>query len=176
MWGSHHVDESHAGCLNWWMSPSTLGVQSMLPGSRPMEIQTSPELPQREVSSQRPHSNPHSFVSVSVFFVFIHLFIVFYQKPVFYFVLFLFCSWPQKLVFMDSGEEIGPFLTRYFFRPQYLSIANITVFDRALLLISGDIEDNPGSLSFDIHLNIFHHSFPFPTNIFRVLPLHRWDS
>ena len=50
---------------------------------------------------------------------------------------------------MGSGEETGPFLTHYFFRPLYLSIAIIRPFDRALLIISGDIEENPGPVSFD---------------------------
>ena len=50
---------------------------------------------------------------------------------------------------MGSGEEVGPFLTHYFFRPLYLSIAIIRPFDRALLLISGDIEENPGPVSID---------------------------
>ena len=50
---------------------------------------------------------------------------------------------------MGSGEEIMPFLTLYFFRPLYLSIAIIRPFDTALLLISGDIEENPGPVSFD---------------------------
>ena len=69
---------------------------------------------------------------------------------------------PQKPVFMSSGEEIGPFLTHYFFRPLYLSTAIIRPFDRALLLISGDIEENPGPVSFDRYKKKLPPLFPLP--------------
>ena len=38
------------------------------------------------------------------------------------------------------------------FRPLYLSISIIRPFDRALLLISGDIDENPGPVSFDKYI------------------------
>ena len=62
-----------------WMSPSTLQIQSRLPCSQPTDIQTPPELPQRDVLRQRPHSNPHSdFFSVSFLNVFFTVFIYYF--------------------------------------------------------------------------------------------------
>ena len=64
---------------------------------------------------------------------------------------------------MGSGEETWPFRTHYFFRPLYLSIAIIRPFDRALLLISGDIEENPGPVSFDRYNKTPTTLFPSPS-------------
>ena len=62
---------------------------------------------------------------------------------------------------MGSEEEIGPFLTHYF-RSQYLTIAIIRPFGMCLLLISGDIEKNPGPVSFDRYLKTSTTLSPSP--------------
>ena len=141
--------------LDRWMSPSTLGIQSRLPSSLPTDIQTPPTLPQRVILRQRLHSIPHSVLFQYQFYVF-YLFLQYFFQ-IFKVVLFvLFCSWPQKLVFVRSGEEI---LTHYFFKPQYLSIR---VFDIDLLLISEDIEENAGPVSFERYQKTFTNLYPFP--------------
>ena len=68
---------------------------------------------------------------------------------------------------MGSREEIGPFLTHYFFRSLYLSIAIIRPFDRALLIISGDIEENPGPVSFDRYKKTLTTLSPSPQHLHR---------
>ena len=111
------------------------GIQSRLPGSQPMDIHTSPELPQRDVLRQGPQSSHICFVSVLCFFLQFYLFftvffftvfycilqyilqyfIVFYsvfQRPefiyLFIFYLFLFAADPKSPFLWAVGRKLSP--------------------------------------------------------------------
>ena len=113
-----------------------------------------------------------SFVSVSFFLQFYLLYFLQYlqylfQKPVFYF--FCFGADPKNPFWGGNRALSHPLL----FRPQYLSTAIITSFDRTLILISVDIKDNPSPVSFDRY-QILPPLFPHPLDIFIVLSIHGW--
>ena len=126
--------------LDRWMSPST---RESSQGCQAANQWTSK--PHRNCRKGTCYVNGRSptlkdFVCISFMFLFylysfIYFLQYFFQRLEFY---FLFTADPQKPVFMGSGEEIGPFLTHYFFRPLYLSIAILRSFDKVILLISGD--------------------------------------
>ena len=111
--------------LDQWMSPSTMGIQSRLPGSRPMDIYTPPELPKRGVSRLRPQSNLHRFVLYQFYVYFILQFyftVFFFQKPEFYlyfylFYLFCFAADPKNPFLWAVGRKLGPFSPTTFLGP-----------------------------------------------------------
>ena len=80
-----------------------VGIPSRLPGSQPMDIHTSPELPQRDVLRQRPQSNPQIcflyqfyilFFYSSIYFLQLYFYSIYYSIfTIFYFTVFIvFCS------------------------------------------------------------------------------------
>ena len=88
---------------------------------------------------------------ISAFFIFISFtfFFVIYRDLLFVKHIFpelCFLQLTQKLVFIYF--LIGPPLTQYSFRPQYLPIRNVLPSDTTLLLISQDIEEKPGIVFF----------------------------
>ena len=112
-----------------------------------MDIQTPPELPQRDVLRQQPHYNPHSVFFQYQFYVFFYSFYLLYFLQ--YFVksqcfIFCFVADLENPFLLAVGRKLGlfsPTHTHYFLRLRYLSVAILRPFDRALLLISVDIEE-----------------------------------